>query len=297
MTIRGNEVRVNGFVTHIKKKWLVGTAMLKPLNRIVGQLVGDVAFLRHTFSIDVETVVGGLRNLSRRAVSIRPVRSLPPERHPVIKSALGVINIATHVPLADESRFVTGLLKVLWLAPAVMFANIVYAAAIESISTFFPIFGAHLGLPGHVALGMMTLIGVGGMVLSLPLGWLADHVNRMSMLSVCVILTMAGLLAMPYLVTIPYVSGVYVFVLGGVSGMIYTLGVVLIGEQFKGAMLAIATTTFTACWGAGSVLGPLVVGAGMDWIGVEYMGLIIFLVFLPYLPLPLFARLREFQAD
>ena len=38
-----------------------------------------------------------------------------------------------------------------------------------------------------------------------------------------------------------------------ISGMIYTLGVILIGQQFKGAMLATATTAFTACWGAGSV--------------------------------------------
>jgi MFS family permease len=187
----------------------------------------------------------------------------------------------------------TGLGKVILLAPAVMLANIVYAAAVESISTFFPLYGLHLGLAGEVALGMMTIMGLGGMVLELPLSWLADHVNRMGMLLLCVVLTLAGLLAMPQLVIIPWVSVVFVFLFGGISGMIYTLGVILIGEQFKGAMLATATTAFTACWGTGSVIGPLIVGAGMDWIGVQHMALIIFMIFLPYLPFPIVAWVRS----
>jgi MFS family permease len=192
-----------------------------------------------------------------------------------------------------ENASSTGLLKVILLAPAVMLGNIVYAASIESISTFFPLFGQHLGLAGHVALGLMTVMGVGGMMLAIPFSWMADHVNRMGMLLVCVMLTMAGLLVMPLMVSLPWVSGAFVFVFGGISGMIYTLGVILIGEQFKGASLATATTAFTACWGTGSVIGPLLVGAGMDWFGAEYMALIIFVIFLPYLPFPICAWFRS----
>ncbi len=179
-----------------------------------------------------------------------------------------------------------GFGKVILLIPAVMLGNIAYAAAVESISTFFPIYGQYMGLSLHRSFGMMTVIGLGGMMMVLPLCWLADHVNRSAMLVYCVVLTMLGLLVMPYFVTIHVVSLVFVFVFGGVSAMIYTLGVILIGEQFKGAMLATATTAFTACWGMGSIIGPLIVGAGMDWWGVEYMALIIFVIFLPYLPFP-----------
>ncbi|MEO2175340.1 MAG: hypothetical protein ABGY96_14715 [bacterium] len=93
-----------------------------------------------------------------------------------------------------------------------------------------------------------------------------------------------------YLLIIP---GVFMFVFGGISGMIYTLGVILIGEQFKGAMLATATTAFTACWGIGSVIGPLVAGAGMDLFGVENMALIVFVLFLPYLPFPVKAWIKS----
>jgi MFS family permease len=60
-----------------------------------------------------------------------------------------------------------------------------------------------------------------------------------------------------------------------------------VGERFKGALLAAATTLFTACWGAGTVIGPLLVGAGMDRFGSERMALVILALFTLYLPLPL----------
>jgi MFS family permease len=192
-----------------------------------------------------------------------------------------------------ENEVRSGLIRIILLAPAIMLGNVVYAASVESISTFFPLFGQHLGLASHVALGLMTVMGVGGMVMAFPLSWMADHLNRMGMLLACVILTMAGLLVMPLVVSLPWASVGFAFVFGGTSGMIYTLGVILIGEQFKGASLAIATTAFTACWGTGSVIGPLLVGAGMDWFGAEHMALIIFVIFLPYLPFPLRAWLRS----
>ena len=77
--------------------------------------------------------------------------------------------------------------------------------------------------------------------------------------------------------------------------MIYTLGVVLIGQRFQGAQLASATTAFTACWGAGTVLGPLLVGIGMDVFGSGALVYIITGIFLIYLPLPLVSWLRSLR--
>lgn len=178
----------------------------------------------------------------------------------------------------------TGLWRVMRLAPVIMLANVVYASAVESISTFFPLFALQLGVDEPAALGLMTIIGVGGMVLILPLSWLADRVDRMGMLLACVVLTMGMLLVMPLLVQIPVISSMFAFVFGGISGMIYALGLVLIGVQFRGRQLAVATTAYTACWGTGSITGPLLVGAGMDWLGAERMAMVIFLIYLLYLP-------------
>jgi len=189
-----------------------------------------------------------------------------------------------------------GVWRVFLLAPVIMLANVAYAASAESLITFFPLYGMHLGMTMEFTLGLMTIVGVGGMILALPLGWVADHVNRMGMLVLILLLTMSGLLAFPHAMQLePWLVFLFFFVFGGIEGMIYTLGVVLIGERFKGAQLAAATTAFSACWGAGTMLGPLLVGIGMDRFGNGSMVLIIFAIFAVYLPLPVVAWLRSLR--
>jgi MFS family permease len=195
--------------------------------------------------------------------------------------------VVHHARMAQQEEKPTGLWAVFWLAPAIMLANVAYAAAAESLLTFFPLFGIGLGISEHFALGLMAIMGLGTMILVLPLAWLADQVDRMGLLAACVLLTMAGLLLMPWAVRENLLAAVYAFLFGGVEGMIYTLGVVLVGERFKGALLAAATTLFTACWGAGTVIGPMLVGFGMDQFGGDRMALIICALFALYLPLPL----------
>jgi MFS family permease len=189
-----------------------------------------------------------------------------------------------------------GVWRVFLLAPVIMLANVVYAASAESLITFFPLYGMHLGMTKEFALGLMTIIGIGGMVLALPLGWVADHVNRMGMLVIILLLTMTTLLAFPYALQLePSLVFLFVFVFGGIEGMIYTLGVILIGERFNGAQLATATTAFSACWGVGTMLGPLLVGFGMDRFGNGSMVVIIFMIFAVYLPLPVTSWLRSLR--
>ncbi len=200
----------------------------------------------------------------------------------------------THQRMEYPDEKNQGIWKVFLLAPVIMLANIVYAASAESLITFFPLYGMHFGMTKEFTLGLLTIMGAGGMILALPLGWVADHVNRMGML-VCVLLfTMVCLLAMPHVWQLqPWLVFLFIFVFGGVEGMIYALGVILIGERFKGAQLASATTAFSACWGAGTMLGPLLVGIGMDRFGNGSMVYIIFAIFAVYLPLPVVSWLRS----
>jgi MFS family permease len=202
----------------------------------------------------------------------------------------------THKWIGHEEKKTDGLWKIFLLAPTIMLINVVYAASAESMLTFFPIFGISLGLSENFALGLMTIMGIGAMILTLPISWLADHVDRMGLLVACIMLTMLGLFFMPQLIQQPLVAGVYAFLFGGVEGMIYVLGVILVGERFKGGTLAAATTMFTACWGAGTVVGPLLVGVGMDRYGVNYMAYIIFLLFVIFLPLPVVGWFRSMKS-
>lgn len=186
-----------------------------------------------------------------------------------------------------------GVWRLFLLAPVIMLANVAYAAAAESIITFFPLFGMYLGTTEAFSLLLISVVGIGSMILILPLGWLADHVNRMGLLLVCVVLTMLGLLLMPHVLHNNVLAVVFFFAFGGVEGMIYALGIILVGERFKGHQLAGASTAFTACWAVGTIAGPFLAGAGMDYWGADKLPLIIFGFFLLYLPLPLRSWLAQ----
>lgn len=186
------------------------------------------------------------------------------------------------------------LWKLFRIAPVVMLANVVYAASVESMITFFPLFGIRMGLSQEVSLLILTTIAVGGMLLVLPLGWLADRVSRLGLLTACVLLSMIGFLLMPWFVQAPLaIVLVYAFCFGGVEGMIYALGVTLVGERFKGQDLALATTAFTVAWGVGTIIGPMLSGIGMDLFGKQVLPFVAASFFALYLPLPLMAWLES----
>jgi MFS family permease len=81
-----------------------------------------------------------------------------------------------------------------------------------------------------------------------------------------------------------------VFGLGGVEGMIYALGVILLGQNFRGAELAAASVLFTGMWSAGTMIGPLLVGAGMDVFGDASMPYLISGIYVCYLPFFWYSR-------
>ena len=101
MPLRRRELRVHRLMREVQKKRLVPLAAAQPVHRVVGQLVGDVALLRHLFAVDVE------------AVTRRQIRALPTKTHPMVEPRPGLVGAAAHVPLADVRRLVAGLLQML----------------------------------------------------------------------------------------------------------------------------------------------------------------------------------------
>ena len=191
---------------------------------------------------------------------------------------------------SDELSEHPSLLKIFRIVPYIMLLNFTFAAALEAFLAFFPLYGIHIGIGEAVSLSLITVLGIGGLTLQIPLGWLADHVNRHKMLLACILLTMTGFLCMPWFITLPIAGPAVLFGIGGTESMMYTLGIVLLGQRFRGAELAAASVLFTGMWGAGTMIGPLFVGAGMDLLGNEAMPYLIVTLYACYLPFFLFRK-------
>jgi MFS family permease len=140
------------------------------------------------------------------------------------------------------------------------------------------------------------LFGIGGIAGQIPIGWLADHVDRMLLATVCTFLTLVTTLAMPLVISIQPWNLLYMFVLGAVLAGVYTIALVIIGEQFTGADLAAASALFGVMWGAGTVVGPQLGGFAYDQFPPHGIPLALAVLTVILLPSPLMAWIRR-RAD
>ncbi len=184
------------------------------------------------------------------------------------------------------------LAPLLLLAPTALFLNLIYAATFEQLWAFLPVYGLALGMAEATPLRLLAAMSIGSILLQYPMGWLSDHMNRRLMLVLVVLLMIAAMAAVPLLMTLAYWNVAFFFLFGGVTGPLYNLGMVLLGERFRGAELARVTTLFGMMWSVGGFLGPPLAGVAMDAVGPHGLPLTIALMFVLYLPLPVASYLR-----
>lgn len=203
---------------------------------------------------------------------------------------------AAIVTTADRSRnhFQAGersspMWRLLLIAPAALLANFFFAAAEESLVTFFPLYAIRRGMMEETSLFLLTVAALGAIFMQPVIGVLAD---RMNLLTILVAATIAGYLLLPLALPGPIRTGMSLFLVVGLANGIFTLGMVLVGERFRGAELAGASAFTTAMWGTGALVGAPLSGAAMQLWDPHGLIAAIAFIFLIYLPFPLVARLR-----
>lgn len=210
-----------------------------------------------------------------------------------------MIAAAAIVATADRSRNhfePSGKSSAMWrlvlIAPAALLVNFFFAAAEESLVTFFPLYAIRSGMTEETSLVLLTVAALGAITMQPLIGLIADKVNRLNLLIGLVLATLAGYLALPFALPVFVATGLILFVVVGLANGIFTLGMVLVGERFRGAELAGASAFTTAMWGTGALVGAPLSGAAMQLWDPHGLIAAVLLIFLAYLPFPIMARLR-----
>ena len=133
------------------------------------------------------------------------------------------------------------------------------------ILTLLPVYCLQQGFTTEVALFMVSTVVVGDAVLQLPIGALADHMSRRTLFTGCAVTLMCSSLAIPLLLNTPAIWPLWVL-FGASAGGLFTLSLVLIGERYRDDALVRANAHVAQLWGIGCLLGPLLAGAGSQWI-------------------------------
>ncbi len=132
----------------------------------------------------------------------------------------------------------------------------------------FPIYGSMVGFPEGDSAQLLTAIGLGNVLLQIPIGLFSDRVrDRRLLLLIFAIVGLGGSLCLPFLVGSWWLMATALFVWGGVVAGLYTVGLAHLGSKLAGSELAAANAAFIFCYSLGMLVGPQSIGASLDAFG------------------------------
>ena len=161
-----------------------------------------------------------------------------------------------------------GLTRYIFLVPTATAAVLVFGAVETGGFALFPVYGTRIGYSEADAALLLTAIGLGNVLLQIPIGMVSDRMSdRRLLLLVCAAVGLAGMLALPFVHDDWHLTALLFFVWGGVVAGLYTVGLAHLGSQLSGHDLASANAAFVLCYGVGMLVGPQAIGIGMDALG------------------------------
>ena len=153
----------------------------------------------------------------------------------------------------------TGFIRYIWLVPTATAAVLVYGAVETGGFALFPVYGNRIGYSESDAALLLSMIGLGNVVMQIPLGYLSDRIgDRRILLVACAAVGLLGMLALPWFATNWNIAAAVLFVWGGVVAALYTIGLAHLGSRLTGRELASANAAFVLCYGLGMLVGPQV---------------------------------------
>lgn len=168
--------------------------------------------------------------------------------------------LAPSIREKPNHSFVTFLV----VAPAATLAGFVYGATETNIFNMLPIYAVRSGMSDQTAAFVLTIFAAGNIFFQIPVGLVADRVDRRLILLACGFTGLVGSLAIPFVTwSLPLFAAV-LFVFGGMVAGLYTVGLTLLGQRFRGADLAAANAAFVMMYSTGALVGPPLSGFAMD---------------------------------
>jgi len=179
---------------------------------------------------------------------------------------------------APKQGIVVGLAAVFIVAPTVLLSSAMFGIVEGAMQSFahlytMDILGAQFRQTGYAVIWVGALAAV---FFQYPIGWLADKVNRNWLLIACVLTLLVSIFLFPLLIDggrDPWWEAralalwAVVSIWGGSMGGIFTVGITLLGQRFRGVELVSANAVFSVLFGAGGLLGPFLAGTAMSAIG------------------------------
>jgi len=181
--------------------------------------------------------------------------------------------------MADDVSFWQHMVSSPGLMGSSWMMGFLYAAT----AYLLPIFALQFDLNYAQSSRTIAWLGSGELAMPLFVGWFADKVDKRKLMIFIALVTIIALSIMPFVFAAPLMRLATLFILGGAIMSFYSLGLTMLGQKFKGSLLASANASFIFFLCLGEIIGPPVIGTAMDLFGTYAFGWSMALFTLVYL--------------
>jgi len=174
------------------------------------------------------------------------------------------------VPRVENNRIAPAhnlVLRVVRIAPVAIGAGFFSGFLETAVLALLPVYGLHSGFETAYALVLVSFFAVGSFACQPIIGWIADKIPFKTIAIFVAAVSSFVVLFVPFYLHFPILIGSLVFVWGGSVGGYYTLGLLKLGQCFKGCDLTAASSMFVMAYTAGMVVGPLFCSTSMQIAG------------------------------
>lgn len=177
-------------------------------------------------------------------------------------------------------------LRYLRLAPIAVATTVLNAGVETAGLSFISLYATQLGWPEARAMQLISVLMLGAIVLQLPIGWLADKVDKRRLVLALAAISAVAALFWPFALRETWLAFAVVFVWGGLFVGIYTVMLAMVGSRFQGNDLVGVYAVMGLAWGLGALVGPTLAGVAMGinalfgLPGMIALGCAVFAVFL-----------------
>lgn len=148
--------------------------------------------------------------------------------------------------------------------PTIMGAGFVCGMTDTSLLSFLPIWSIGSGINEETAIRLLSIFVLGNVVMTLPIGWLADHINKRLVLIGCGAVCTIAPIGATLMVDSLWALGGLLFLWGGCAWALYSVGLAMLGERFQAGTLTAANAAFIVAYGLANIAGPPAAGFALD---------------------------------
>jgi MFS family permease len=159
-----------------------------------------------------------------------------------------------------------GVLRYLRHAPVAVAAAALNAALESAGLGLLPLYAIKLGWPEPSATILLTVLLIGSILLQLPIGWIADRIDRRLLVVVLAATSAAVALLWPAAFAHEWLAYPLLFLWGGAFVGIYTTMIAILGDRYRDSELVGVFTLLSIAWGLGALAGPLLGGLAMEFL-------------------------------